>query len=533
MFIRFFEYVIESQRGFPPLWIFSFSRPSKYQARFREKVFFDPFIAKNQERSKIKKLKRLYTYRRYPIRSIFIDMNVYLERWEAYDNALEAYGRWVRTQSWLYKVVTQKIWPRVMSLFAAIGIYIVMQGSVFLLPWLSALYKKKVWLVFFKFIWFNFFKKFLFFIFFCFYIFFETISVFIVFGGIIFFLFGSFFLLKRGLFFLFSLNKFFERGVLVSSHNPYKFGVSDASRVIFDSNKLSWRLSGFLTSRYSQILERFESYQFPFKFDDELFVDFAAVQSAGWLKFESFYSRVGVYSTFFNESAGLSFRKRFFKWNCLSIPVCWLNIWDRYPNRRFDKFYSINNILYTPYGEVILIKSVPFLFESFFVNYLNVYCSELTTSLLPVSFKKYPWWVYRERFLFFFYVRFMFFYFLGLHAEDRPFRGDLVKLYRHRRRKDWFYIIPSWYAVAKNHVNRLFSLQPRMPSLFSRSSSLYTNFWTLVFCCLEPFSWVILFPIRFAIRFRKNRFFKLVFWLLVIFMVLLVSFKFFFYLLFF
>lgn len=61
-------------------------------------------------------------------------MNVYLERWEAYDNALEAYGKWVRNHSWLYRVVTQKIWPRVMPLFFAIGLYVVMQGSVFALP---------------------------------------------------------------------------------------------------------------------------------------------------------------------------------------------------------------------------------------------------------------------------------------------------------------------------------------------------------------------------------------------------------------
>ena len=533
MFVRFFEYVIESQRGFPPLWIFSFSRPSKYQARFREKLFFDPFIAKNQERSKIEKLKKLYTYRRYPIRSIFIDMNVYLERWEAYDNALEAYGKWVRNHSWLYRVVTQKIWPRVMPLFFAIGLYVVMQGSVFALPWLGSLYKKKIWLVFFNFLWFNFFKKIFFCIFFVLFVFFEALSVSFVFIGIVFLLISTFILFKRVLFFLFSQNKFFERAVLVSSPNLYKFGVSDASRLIFDSNKLSWRLSGFLTNRYSKVLKRFDSYQFPFKFDDELFVDFAAVQSAGWLKFDSFCSRVGIYSTFFKKSEVFFFKKRFFKWNCLSFPICWLSIWDRYPNRRFDKFYSINNILYTPYGEVILLKSVPFLFESFFISYLNVYCSELSISLSPVSFKKYPWWVYRERFLFFFYVRFMFFYFLGLHAEDRPFRGDLVKLYRHRKRKDWFYIIPSWYAVATDKANRLFSFQPYMSSLFSRVSLLYTNFWILIFCCLEPFSWVILFPIKFGIRFRKNRFFKLAFWLLVFFLGLLVNFKFFFYFIFF
>lgn len=93
MFVRFFEYVIESQRGFPSLWIFSFSRPSKYQSRFREKLFFDPFRAKNLERSKFEKLKKLRTYRRYPLRSIFLDMNVYFERWEAYENAIEAYGK--------------------------------------------------------------------------------------------------------------------------------------------------------------------------------------------------------------------------------------------------------------------------------------------------------------------------------------------------------------------------------------------------------------------------------------------------------
>ena len=118
------------------------------------------------------------------------------------------------------------------------------------------------------------------------------------------------------------------------------------------------------------------------------------------------------------------------------MPLAWVGVWGRYPYRRINRFYAHNLILYRPFGEVCLVKSSPLGYGFFLASYLEKYRSCCFSLLNLVVLKSYPWWVYRRRLMsFLFVIRFSFFYFLGLFADERPFRGDLVKLYRRRRRK--------------------------------------------------------------------------------------------------
>jgi len=528
--------IIESQsQPFSSFWVFSFSKPSKYQSKFRENWFFSPyrfdfFLEKKNIKHRYRNLFVFYNF--YPIRSIFFDLSVFFKRKRAFKDCFPIYIEWLVERPW-FKFIFKKALPSYgltvgIIFFPLIAGYAMAFFRYYQLYFISFL-KKKTWVTLFWFFWKSVFEKIVFFIsshlyilFFLFFYFFLVILIFFIILSLSFFFF---YVIKKFYFFIIFNKSFFERGFMLSESTNFKLGLKNSSRSFFNPVFLNWRLSGFLLCRYAKILERFFSYQPPFNLQNEpLFVDFVGVRGSGWLKFNSFYSRVLIFQTFLPSVVGFYKKFKINRWRLLPFSFCWFsNVTRRTKKFRCMRFYSKNFILYQPFGERFLQKSFPFIYNSVVLFYLKsfIHYGSFNSFLEPVVLKSQPWWIYRERFLYFFYVRWFFFYFFSLHALERPFRGNLIRLYRPTVRRLFLYDIFEWFVAFRLKTTRLFNRHPMSNVLFSKTALLYTNLWIWVFCCLEAFSWFIFFPIRWSFKVKKNRFFWLFSLIILIFVCLM------------
>jgi len=175
--------IIESQsQPFPPFWIFSFSKPSKYQSKFKENWFFSPyrldfFLEKKNIKHKYRNLFVFYTF--YPVRSIFFDLSVFFKRKRAFKDCFSIYIEWLVERPW-FKFFFKKFLPSYGSTVAIIFFPLIAGYAVGFFRYYKVYFisflKKKTWVAFFWFLWNSVFEKFFFFLVhicaYCFFLFF-------------------------------------------------------------------------------------------------------------------------------------------------------------------------------------------------------------------------------------------------------------------------------------------------------------------------------------------------------------------------
>jgi len=124
-----------------------------------------------------------------------------------------------------------------------------------------------------------------------------------------------------------------------------------------------------------------------------LFVDFVGVRGLGWLKFNSFYSRVLTFQNFLPNIVRFYKQTKINRWSALPFSFYWFPSLPR-RNKKFRsiRFYSKNFILYQPFGERFLLKSFPFVYNSLVFFYVKIFIYNSFNSFLePVVLKSQPW----------------------------------------------------------------------------------------------------------------------------------------------